>query len=79
MTTYATEGTRHAHDSVGKCADCRHAEVVTSSRKSTFYWCRLSATDPRFPKYPALPVLACDGYARRLAGRPAQSTDDLKE
>jgi hypothetical protein len=79
MTANASEGTRHATDSVGKCADCRHAEVVTSSRKSTFYLCRLSATDPRFPKYPALPVLACDGYATSTGGKPAQSTDDMKE
>ena len=25
--------------------------------------CGLSTTDPRFPKYPALPVLRCSGYA----------------
>ena len=26
--------------------------------------CRLSLTDPRFPKYPRLPVVACLGYQR---------------
>jgi hypothetical protein len=25
----------------------------------------LSRTDPRFPKYPRLPVLACSGYEPR--------------
>lgn len=25
--------------------------------------CGLSAEDPRFPKYPRLPVLACAGFA----------------
>jgi hypothetical protein len=30
---------------------------------------RLSATDPRFSKYPRLPVLHCDGYERREGKR----------
>ena len=50
---------------VGLCATCAHAEVITSSRDSTFYLCRLSFTDPRFRKYPPLPVLACPGYQAR--------------
>ncbi len=47
---------------VGLCASCAHAEIVTSSKHSIFYLCRLSATDPRFRKYPVLPVRACSGY-----------------
>jgi len=39
-------------------------QVVTSARQSTFYLCRLSASDARFPKYPSLPVRACDGYSK---------------
>jgi len=35
---------------------------IHSDRGSTFYMCQLSATDPRFPKYPRLPVLQCLGY-----------------
>jgi hypothetical protein len=27
-----------------------------------FYLCRLSSTDARFPRYPALPVVSCQGY-----------------
>lgn len=46
----------------GLCARCTHAQVITSSRGSTFYLCRLSAVDPRFPKYPRLPVIACSGF-----------------
>jgi hypothetical protein len=46
----------------GLCASCVHAQVVTSSRGSVFRLCRRSFTDPRFPRYPQLPVLACDGY-----------------
>lgn len=46
---------------VGLCFRCRHARRVPAPRAE--YWlCQLSAVDPRFPKYPRLPVLACDGY-----------------
>jgi len=41
---------------------------VTSSRGSRFYLCRLSFTDPRFARYPTLPVLACSGYIERGSG-----------
>ena len=47
---------------VGLCLDCTHARVIRSDRGSTFYLCRLSATDPNFTKYPRLPVLSCSGY-----------------
>jgi hypothetical protein len=46
----------------GLCASCVHARIVTSSRESVFFLCQLSATDPRFPRYPVLPVLRCSGY-----------------
>ena len=46
----------------GLCGDCRHARTLTSSSGATFYQCLLSETDPRFPKWPRLPVLACSGY-----------------
>ena len=45
----------------GLCADCRHAETV-SSRRSRFLRCRRSDTDASFARYPALPVLVCAGY-----------------
>lgn len=49
---------------VGLCADCVHADRVTSSRGSVFYRCRLSDVDPRFPRYPPLPVRVCVGHER---------------
>ncbi len=49
----------------GLCRDCQHSQVVTSGRGSVFYLCRLSATDPRFPRYPRLPVLRCEGYRKQ--------------
>ena len=35
---------------------------ILSDRGSTFYLCERAATDPKFPKYPRLPVLQCSGY-----------------
>jgi hypothetical protein len=47
---------------IGLCFNCLHSRIVPGER-STFYMCRLSFTDPAFPKYPRLPVIACAGYA----------------
>jgi hypothetical protein len=49
-------------DAVGLCATCAHAAVIVSDRGSTFYRCERSKTDPRFPRYPRLPVVVCIGY-----------------
>jgi hypothetical protein len=49
----------------GLCTTCVHARVITSSKGSEFYLCQLSFSDPRFARYPRLPVLACDGYQPR--------------
>jgi hypothetical protein len=38
-------------------------QQITSARGSIFYLCRLSFADPRFPRYPRIPVLACDGFS----------------
>ena len=46
----------------GLCGHCRHADRIVSSRGTVFYLCRRSFTDPAFPKYPPLPVVACAGY-----------------
>jgi hypothetical protein len=46
----------------GLCEQCRHAQKIESSKGSTFLLCKLSQSDPRFPKYPRLPVLSCAGY-----------------
>lgn len=46
----------------GLCADCRFRKTIRSDRGATFLQCQKSFTDPRFPKYPRLPVLACTGY-----------------
>jgi hypothetical protein len=61
-------------DPIGLCATCRHARVIQSAHGSTFYLCRLSETDPRFPKYPRLPVLRCSGF-ESTAGASGESVD----
>jgi hypothetical protein len=53
---------------VGLCANCAHVEIIRSDRGSVFYLCKLSAHDPRYPKYPRLPVLSCVGYEQRSTG-----------
>jgi hypothetical protein len=45
----------------GLCRTCRHASLVRGAR-SVFWMCGLAATDPRFDRYPRLPVLRCSGH-----------------
>jgi hypothetical protein len=45
----------------GLCESCEHLRVL-ASRRSVFVRCGLADSDPRFPRYPALPVTACMGY-----------------
>jgi hypothetical protein len=54
----------------GLCDSCRHQRIVRNTRGSTFSMCERSKTDPRFPKYPRLPVERCSGYEERSDVRP---------
>ncbi|HYW07965.1 MAG TPA: hypothetical protein VE913_13475 [Longimicrobium sp.] len=49
----------------GLCASCRNVRVVDTKKGSRFFLCSLSDTDPRFPKYPPIPVMRCAGFAPR--------------
>ena len=49
----------------GLCASCLHAHTIESSKGATFIRCELSFTDPRFARYPRLPMLRCEGYESR--------------
>jgi hypothetical protein len=51
----------------GLCERCVHRRMVRSNRGATFLLCGLSRTDPRFARYPRLPVILCDGFR---AGEP---------
>jgi hypothetical protein len=52
----------------GLCGDCRNARPIETRRGSRFVLCDLSRTDPRFPRYPPLPVLRCAGFEARGGG-----------
>ncbi len=58
-----TPGTNSPVDRIGLCATCVHCAVVEGGKGKQYYLCGLSKTDKSFPKYPPLPVLACDGFA----------------
>lgn len=64
----------------GLCGACANVRVVQSRKGSRFYLCRLSETDPRFPKYPRLPVLRCRGHvpaeAVEVEAEPSSSPAD---
>jgi len=49
-------------ETAGLCATCVNKRRIVSDRGSVFLLCELSKTDPRFPKYPRLPVRECEGY-----------------
>jgi len=60
-------------ESIGLCASCQHSRTITSSKGAAFTRCELSFTDPRFERYPALPVIRCEGYtAQRLPSSPEE-------
>jgi hypothetical protein len=46
---------------IGQCSACVHCRVI-AARRSRFYFCERSATDPAFPRYPRLPVRVCVGF-----------------
>jgi len=47
----------------GLCRDCIHRRILTTER-TAYVRCELADSDPRFTKYPRLPVLRCAGYER---------------
>lgn len=47
----------------GLCGSCASVRIVETRKGSRFFLCQLSETDPRFPKYPRIPVLRCAGFA----------------
>ena len=44
------------------CESCAWMRIVTTPRGSRFFLCELSATKATYPKYPAQPVVRCNGY-----------------
>jgi hypothetical protein len=46
----------------GLCSSCRWTRIVESAKGSRFYLCGRSRFDPRFARYPRIPVLRCTGH-----------------
>jgi len=53
----------------GLCAACVHLRLLASPR-TVFVRCGLAASDPAFPRYPALPVMRCAGFRQAPGQRP---------
>ena len=51
---------------VGLCSACANVRRVRGNGESVFYLCELALVDRRFRKYPALPVLRCDGFVESM-------------
>ncbi len=61
-------GGEHQQPDPGLCAQCAFVHR-NETRKGTVYWrCTRALTDPRYPKYPRLPVLSCPGFVMTDAG-----------
>jgi hypothetical protein len=56
---------------VGLCAACAWVRTTTARSGATYYRCARAEQDPRFPRYPALPVRRCPGYAAAPTASPA--------
>jgi hypothetical protein len=54
-----------ARPPAGLCDSCVHQKLVRTGRGSEFSLCERSKTDPRYPKYPPVPVLRCPGHEPR--------------
>lgn len=55
----------------GLCDTCVHQRIIANTRGSRFSMCERSRTQPEYPRYPRIPVLACAGYDPRAVGDPA--------
>lgn len=60
----------HGAPFAGLCDTCQHARKIVSGKGSVFLMCERSKTDPRFRKYPPLPVMRCPGYEAATGADP---------
>ncbi len=57
----------------GLCERCGHARSQRSAKGSEFWRCGRAESDPDWPRYPQLPVLACAGFEE---GRDGEAPGD---
>ena len=62
MTERPDPRPRPAPPPPGLCETCRYSRRIESRRGGVYQLCERSATDPSYPRYPALPVLHCRGF-----------------
>ena len=53
---------------IGLCSSCAYQKVISTTRGSTFSLCLRAKDDPRYAKYPRLPVVRCAGHVPREGG-----------
>jgi hypothetical protein len=49
----------------GLCGGCAHGQMLDSKTGSRFLFCLRARQDPRYAKYPPVPVFACPGFEPR--------------
>jgi hypothetical protein len=54
------------------CATCAWLREIVTAKGSRFLLCKLSQSNPAYPKYPAQPVVQCAGYKKN-------ERDELKQ
>jgi hypothetical protein len=57
-----TSDAEDLHTRAGQCGSCAHAIIRPTRRGTVYLRCAITATDERYPKYPRLPRLECDGH-----------------
>ncbi|MBI3732317.1 MAG: hypothetical protein HY259_02530 [Chloroflexi bacterium] len=58
-----------SRDPIGLCGQCHYCRLVKNARGSQFYLCQFSEIDPRYARYPRLPVLRCEAFAPEPPGQ----------
>jgi hypothetical protein len=57
-----SDGFVRLKSSAGLGGQCRHAIIRPTRRGTVYLRCGRAAWDSRFPKYPQLPMLSCEGH-----------------
>lgn len=59
------EFSKSTREGVGLCSSCQFMIEQGTKRGTVFFRCARADEDPRFNRYPAIPVLRCDGFESR--------------
>ena len=57
----------------GGCVSCVYARLIRAKANDVYYFCERSVNDPRYARYPRLPMLTCEGHTDRAeSGLPRE-------